>query len=285
MCRKIRDFFNSLSEAQQAVITILGVVMVISAGWATAIEFIKNLSIASIVWYSIAILALICIFIVAFLTWWKKRNVEKIPAYLCLLDELSLKYIREFDITKIPPEDALKIAMDLGEYLNVNIPRIEQAFKNDKVDSKSKQMGDYELEKIKKNTERLIDPKNKTQDTLKLLLIISGIMDEHGVGLKKLKETPNYKTIFEKVRKLQSVLPSVETNIKIQEYFRWSTGYYSYLLGRKFVSDRPDILSKFTVADRVTNNIIVPQIEASTITLISAVRESLEKIKHEDDKK
>jgi hypothetical protein len=214
-----------------------------------------------------------------------KHNVEKIPTYLWRLDILSIKYIKEFDITKVPPEDALKVAQDLGEYLNVNVPRIEQAFLKDKVDSKTKQMGDYELDKIKKNTERLIDPKNKTQDTQKLLLIISGIMDEHGVGLNKLRETPNYKTIYEKIKKLQSVLPSVDTNIKIEEYFRWSTGYYSYLLGRKFISDRPDVLSKLTVADRITNNIIVPQIEASTITLISAVRESLEKIKNHDSEK
>jgi hypothetical protein len=279
MFRPIKEFFSSLSEAQQAVTTIVAVVVVVMSGWATALQWLNDLNTWSKVFYSIALCGLIFIFAIAFVTWWRKHDVDNIPGYLCQLDNMMRDYVNTLNTDTLPPEDMAATSVDLGELWHINVNEMESALKNkDKV--RMRKLGYTASNQFAK----LIDPKDRSNSTMKSLLTTSGIMNYHGVGLDRVTNTANYQKIFTKVKRLQQVVPNAETNIHINQYLNWSEGLYSVLLSYRCIMDKPEILALLPASERASTSYIARQIEGNTATLISAVRESLDKGKTKGQK-
>lgn len=279
MFSKIREYFNSLSDAQQAVNTIMGVVAVVAGGWVIIEQFIKQLDISQKIAIGVVIFCLLVIFIIAFITWWRKHDVGNIPEYLSQLDLMLQNYVRDFDISGVKDEDIAAVSIDLGGMLKIDVWRM-----NELIQHRNKDLLKYQMTKTNSNVNKYIDPNNRTNDSLRLLLMISGTMNYRGVGLDILKNTDNYKRIYQKVKSLQRIVPSARANIKINEYFNWSTGLYSLLLGYKFITNKPDVMELLPPEERATTTFMGPQIEGSTATLISAVREALDKPHHAEEK-
>ncbi len=272
MFKPIREFFNALSDAQQAVITIVGVVAMIAAGWATVIAWFDDLSPASIFWYSIAVACLILIFIVASITWWRKHDIDNLPNYLCQLDAMVRDYVNNLAPDKANPDDWANCTRDLGELWHIDVRNLATAVQQqDKIRIKKMSFSTSSM------FSNMTDPKERSSTTLKSLLTASGIMNFHCVGLDVVKKTDNYQRLFTKIKNLQRIAPSAEVNIKINEYFNWSDGLYSMLLGYRLIYDKPELLSLLPIGEKASVSYAGRQIEGSVATLISAVRESLDK--------
>jgi hypothetical protein len=280
MFRRIREYFTVLSDAQQAVNTILGVVAMVALGWAIIWKWISQLDWVQKLAIGIAAFCLLIIFIVAFITWWRKRDIEKIPQLLSQLDEIAQAYIRDFDTKTVNPQDIQAASLDFGEILKIDVWRFSTSLEH-----KDRMMIRKQAEDAQKKINAFIDPKNRNNDSLKLLLMMSGAMNTHSVGLDRVKMTYDYQKIYKKIKYLQRIVPSAETNIRINEYFNWSTGLYSLLLGYKYALDKPQLAELLPAEERATTTFITPQIEGNIATLISAVRESLEKHKYHESSK
>lgn len=278
MFKKIRNIFIDLSDSQQAVINIIGVITMIAIGAGTAFEWLRNLSVISKIWYSLAVLCLILIFIIAFVTWWRKHNIGKIPLFLANLDNELLSFVSSFDIKKVDEKDSTAVAIDIGEIIGIDVWRTSNALAH-----KDKRILAEQMKKGNQKILKNIDPNEKSHSSLQFLMTISGIMNQRGVGLDKLKETENYQSTYKKVKQLQKLVPSAEMNIRINEYFNWSTALYSLLLGYKFIENNKEMLELLPVKERASTHYIQPYIEQSTETLISAVRESFEKYQRNKD--
>jgi hypothetical protein len=273
MFKRMREYFSSLSEAQQAVNTIFGVVMAVAAGWAIFWKWIGPLDWVQKLSIGIAVFCLLVIFITAFITWWKKRNIEKISSMISQLDEIVRRYVGNFT-PEITDEESYNLSSDLGDLFHFNVTGITSAIK-----AKDKRRIAFQMEQFSKKIPTLIDPEKRTNESLKTLMLMAGLMNDHHVGLNEIKNTPNYQIIYDKIKALQQIVPNAETNIKINNYFNWSDGLYSLLLSIRFISDKPEMLELMPAEGKATKNFLQPLIEGNTATLISAVRESIEKNK------
>lgn len=274
MFKSVREFFNSLSDAQQAITTIVGVVVMATAGWATALHWLQSLDVFQKIFYSIAMMGLLFIFIIAFITWWRKHDVDNIPNYLCQLDEIVRDYVNNLKPETLNMDDLTLCTKDLGELWHINVNGMIEAFnQKDRIRiSKFSSSASNQFTKM-------IDPKDRSNSALKNLLAASGIMDYHGVGLDVIKKTEKYQKLFAKVKRLQLIVPSAETSIKINEYLKWADGLYSILLGYRLIMDKPEVLDLLPAGERASTSYVGREIEGSTANIISAVRESLDKTK------
>jgi len=277
--RRIQTFFNSLSDAHQAVNTIVGVVVVAAGGWVVIDQFIKQLDISQQIAIGIVLLGLVVIFIIAFITWWRKHDVDNLPNYLSQLDEMLRGYVNNLDIGSLDAKDLSLCSIDLGELWHIDVNNLYRMLQQkDKI-----RIQKYSIS-ASNQFSKMIDPKDRSNSTLKQLLASSGIMNYHGVGLDRIRETENYRVLFTKIKNLQRLVPSAETNIKVNEYWNWSDALYSVLLSYRLIMDKPEILDLLPAGEKASTKYIGRQIESSTATIISSVRESLDKARHRNIK-
>lgn len=274
MFRRIREYFSVLSDAQEAVNTIMGVIAAVAVGWAIFWRWIGDLELMQIVAIGIAVICLLVIFVIAFITWWRKRNVDKIPTYLSQLDEIMKDYVNKFDVNQVDDKNAQAVSIDLGEILGIDVWRFSTL-----LEQHNRQMIKSQFVNMQKRISGSIDPKNKNADTIELLLTMAGAMDNHDLGLNNVRKKENYRKIYDMVKKLQKMAPSAEVNIRINEYFNWSTGLYSMILGYKHIFRKPQLIELLPAKGRSLTTYFSPQVEGNSATLISAVREALEKAK------
>jgi hypothetical protein len=265
----MRDFWNSLSDALSAITTIVGAVVAMGTGWLVIWTWIKGWD-----WVQkgIAIfLALCLIFLVvlAFYTWWRKKQIYKIPSLLYKLDSMIRDYVNQYNPSKIPTEDITKLASDLGELMHIAIYPLGNAIIKGDWKQVESQTSRYS------RTVGSTDIKNKSSDRLKLLMQISALMNEHNVGLKNIKDTPQYQKILTKINVLERIQPSPYVSINIDEYLRWSDGWYSQLIGMKFITGNPEIFQTSPAEWRATVAYSKPVIEDYMDVLIARVAESL----------
>jgi hypothetical protein len=164
--------------------------------------------------------------------------------------------------------------------LLVNLYSYANAYK-----SKDKHKIAEQTQRYTKRLETLMNFTDKSNESLKKLMQICGLMNQHGVGLKTIQDTPNYATIKNEVLRLRKIVPNPEVNIRINTYFNWSDGLYSFLLGQKWVTSDPENFTLSSAEYKATSSYTRPTIEGFADTLIASVAESLQKGKAKTDNK
>lgn len=272
MFRILRTIFQTISGVQQAIYTITGVVIMVTASWAVLWVWIKQLDTVQIVLLAIAAFGILVIFVTAFISWWYRRNITKILDILSQIDQMTLDYIDSYE-PNLSPEEYNSLLEELGELLDVKFERLKIA-----ITTRSKTLI-KEFQRMCDNYTRLLDPSKKVSESLRDLLLMGDVLNEYGVGLANITNTPQYKRLNERVKELQKIAPSAETSIRINDYFNWSKGLYCLVLSTKPITNQPDINRLLPVRARALSGVFRPLVEGNTATLITAVRESIEKPK------
>jgi hypothetical protein len=268
---KLKELFDSFADALQAVSTIVGVGVMLGVGWAVAWNWVKSwdwmqrglmIFVAALLFFLLAL---------ASYSWWRSKRVYRIPALLYKLDSIIRNYVEQFDPNNVSDEDAASLARDLGELMHLAIYPLGNAYRN-----KNRNAIASQTERYSKTIGKL-DVDNSSSERLKLLMQISALMDEHNSGLKIIKATPQYRKLFEEIKLLERIQPNPYVSIKIDDYFRWSDGYYSQLIGMKFITSKPEMFQLSPAEYRATVAYSKPVIEDYMDVLIAAVAESQQK--------
>lgn len=278
----MRDKFNSLAEALSAITTIAGAVALMASGWAIVWTWVRDWDWMQI---SMAIIVAVCIIFVAVIAiyaWWRKNQIYKIPNLLYTIDGILRDYVNSYDINKlkVSAQEKSELAIELTELIHVNPYSMANAYSK-----KNKKRIATETERYAKRYESLINPENRTNDNLKIIMQICGLMNQHGVGLKTVQDTPNYADKRKLIISLQRVVPNPEVNIKISSYFNWADGYYSLLICQKWVTSDQDLFSLSPAEYKAISSYAQPLMESTLDTLIADVSQSMHKgMKREGDK-
>jgi phosphate/sulfate permease len=275
----MRDAWNSLSDTLSTIATVVGAVVAMGAAWAVIWTWVRTWD-----WMQrgIAIFIAICLaflVVLALYTLWRKTQIRKIPALLYKLDSMLRDYVEQYEPDKADTMDVTKLVGDLAELMHIAIYPGGDALK--KADKKT----------IREQTERFnraigsLNIKNNSTEQLKLLMQVSALMNEHNIGLKRVKDTPQYQNILKRIRMLERIQPSPYVSINIDNYFRWSDGWYSQLLGTKFITSKPDIFQLSPAEYRAQAAYGKPVIEDAMDVLIAQVAESLQEKKRKTESK
>lgn len=275
----MRDLWNSLSDTLSTVATAVGAVVAMGTAWAVIWTWVKTWDwVQKGIAYFIAI-CLTFLVILALYTWWRKRQIYKIPTLLYKLDNIFRDYVNQYDPDKAAAKDMDKLAEDLGELMHIAIYPARDALKR----------GDWKA--IQLQTQRYtktigsLDIKDNSTERLKLLMQISALMNEHNIGLSLVKDTPQYQKLFKEISMLERIQPSPYVSINIDNYFRWSDGLYSQLIGMKFITSKPDIFQLSPAEYRASAAYSKPVIEDYMDVLIAQVAESLQEKKRRTEGK
>ena len=278
MLEKWHSLRDTFDETTSIVRWFLGAIVVLSGLTVALGKWLSQLNAWQAVAFYVLIGALVLIAFTFAWDWQRKRSIESIPDLLARIDQLTLEYIDDFTPKSISLDIIRGLAKLIGAEAHVDglIMAVEKG---------NKQKVEQELEEISKQYDRFVSPKKRTEDTLQNLLFISGFLNANNVGLECVTDHEKYHQLYTRVRYLQKMLPSAETNIKINEYWRWSEGLYSILLSIKPIVHMPKfdemVPPKFTAGRQLMR----PTIEGLTAIYISAVRESIQKYKERNIEK
>ncbi len=219
------------------------------------------------------------IFLIGFtflLDWNTRRNIYRIPDLLALIDQLALDLIDDYEF----PAETEDITDDLAKVIGIgDIGQLKAAVR----DKKKKQV-EAELARITNHYNNLVNSK-KPQETSQNLLLISGFLNSHGVGLERVTSDTRYQRLYKTIKTLQKRVPSASINMKVNEYWRWSEGLYSVILSAKPFMSLPGLKELMPPKYLATSNILRPQIQDFTTILISTVRENIEAFKEQNKEK
>jgi hypothetical protein len=264
-----RSFRDSIDETTSeirwflATLGLIGTIIVISWRWFLTL----------VIWQRIGIIvAVSCLGIIALtfvVDWLRKKNIEQIPDLLAKIDQLTLDYIDKY----VPNDDSEETSIGLAKLTGIETGQFRAA-----VALKNKNKIDDEADRIFKQYEKSNRFK-KVSENLQNLLYISAYLNANKVGLKQVTDTREYRRLYKRIKNLQRMVPSSETNMKINEYWQWSEGLYSMLLTFKpsiLMPGLQELLPSKVVAGSAMMQTIF---EEQTSVLISAVRESIIKYK------
>lgn len=279
----MRDWWNGLSDTLSSVVTVVGAITMLVAGWAVVWTWVQTWD-----WVQkgCAIFIALCLLFLLSLsvyTWWRKTQIYKIPIYLYRMDKLLRDYVAQFDPKHSAVKDMPGLAEDLGEIMHIAMYPLFNALKRQDKRALAEQTARYT-----KTLGTPVDPKNQSTDQLKTAMLISALMNDHNVGLNIVKNTPQYQELFKKVSLLERIQPDPHVSIKIDSYLRWSDGLYSQLIGMKFITSQPEAFALLPAEARATASFSQPIMEDYVDVLIAQVSEALhngKKKKLDDNKK
>jgi hypothetical protein len=227
-------------------------------------------------------LCLVFLIVLSGYTWWRKVQINQIPKLLYKMDGMLRTYVDQYNPKNLPitQNELVHLAEDLGELFHIAIYPLGNALKKGDRKAISTQTRRYNSAL---NTST--DVKNRKLESLKQMMQISALMNEYNIGLKTIKDTPHYKMLFDKVSLLERIQPNPDVSIKIDAYFRWSDGYYSQLMGMKFITSQPEIFQTSPAEYRATAAYARPVFEDQVDVLIAQVSESLQNNKRKSQEK
>jgi len=266
MLERWRSFRDTIDETTSTIRLAVWVVIVLAGVYVAFGKWWSSLSMGQQIAFWVVIGGLAIVVLTYLMDWRRKRGIDRIPDLLAVIDQLTMEYIDEFS-----PEEISEDASDsLARILGINISRLRVAVEN----GDEKQI-DEEYQKVWKQYDRFLSPKNRIQDALQDLLYMSAFLDTQNMGLKRVTNTQKYHRLRNRVKSLQKMVPSANINLKVNEYWRWSEGLYCIALTTKPIMLVPNLKKKMPPKLIASAATVRPTIEQATSILISQVRESI----------
>ena len=229
----MRDWWNHLADTLSQVATVVGVVVTMGATWVIIWTWVTTWD-----WVQKGIVIFIGVLLTFLLVlsvyaWWRKNQIYQIPKLLYKMDSILREFVDQFEPLKVPIADTKGFLDDLSELMHIAYYPLANAYQ--KKDKKA-----IASQTTRFNKAMPIDPKDTTEN-LKRMMQISALMNQHNIGLSKIKNTPQYKQLSEKVAMLEKIQPNPYVSIAIDKYLRQSDGWYSQLMGMKYITSQPEV--------------------------------------------
>ncbi|PVV84018.1 hypothetical protein [Dehalogenimonas alkenigignens] len=205
------------------------------------------------------------------LKWAETRRIDNLPVLLGKLDFMVAEYVDKTDINlsedetnTLFKEQCELFKMDYGKFIaamkSKDKARVKKAFTD---------MGESRARLLE------VDPKKSTKDTLHKIMHFGALLDNHDVGLERLKQTPQYKKLYNRIQKLIHLSPSALINMRTNDYFNWSEGLYCSILSNKQITNNPEFTDCLPVEALTSARMMRQLVERTNATLITSVREAI----------
>lgn len=271
--RFIQSLKETAEETTSTIRWLLGVFLILAVIGVAFGKWISGLNTLQIASFYIGIGIIVLIGITFLVDWNTRRNIYRIPDLLALIDELTLDLIDEYEF----PKENEDVTDDLAKVIGTgDINQLKSA-----VREKRKSAVESELTRMNNHYNSLVNSK-KPQEALQNLLLTSGFLNSHDIGLKRVTNTPRYNRLYKTIKTLQKRVPSANINMKINEYWKWSEGLYSLILTTKPLMNIPGLKELMPPKYLASSSMMRPQIQDFTTVLISGVRESIESYKERE---
>ena len=238
-------------------------------------HWLKSLDTLQLSLLLVVLLCLLLIGLTYFLDWRRKKNIDNLPELLSQLDQLTLDYIDDFVPHSKTPETLLN---DLASLFGMDIGQLKHAML-----TQNHKLAQQEFIRLSNKYERFANLK-KLPENLLTLRLMGGLMNEYNVGLAHITDVEEYRNLSQRIKRLQKRLPTAAITAKVNEYSSASEGLYSLLLSTKPFANIGTLKELIPARERAHSLIMRSVIEGYTTTLISAVRESIEKYKNKGKK-
>lgn len=271
----IWEFIKSVSESSQLFVIIFissGVVVMI---WGVVYTWVKSLETSQLVLFAIGTFCFLLVFIRLVYDRWQRHNIEQIPDLIEKLDVMTSSFVDDFKI-ELSTENWENINKDYSNLLGLDLSGLVAALQ----DGDDKRKIERAFEDINRVYARKLDPDNKTGDSLANLGDMGSILDTYNVGFGRLKETPQYQKLDNKIKSLQRKAPSAYISIKVNDYYLVSERLYTMILGTKPLFDQPLLVAKMPAKVKAKKSQIRPVVDGQISNLISGVREAI--LKHKE---
>lgn len=243
--------------------------------WGVLLTWIEDLTPMQKGLFIFASICFFLVFIRIFIAWWEKRNIENIPDFIEKLDVRVSNYIDDFEL-ELSVDEWQGIYRDYSVILGIPLDNLIAILSKEH----NRDILDREFESINRAYLKNLNPESKMAESLTYLGDMGGILDSYGVGLKALRDSAQYKKLYNKIKTLQRKAPSAYISAKINEYFTVSERLYILLLGIKPLYDRPELRDKLPVKVNAKKNQVRPIVEGQISNLIAGVREAI--LKHKE---
>jgi len=274
--KQIRSFGETVDETTSAIRGLLWVLVMVAATGVAIRHWLKSLDTLQLSLLMVVLLCLLLIGLTYFLDWRRKRNIDNLPELLSQLDQLTLDYIDGLVPHSKTPE---ALVNDLANLLGMDIGQLKHAML-----MQNHKLAQQEFYRLSSRYEKLANLK-KLPENLLTLRLMGGLMNEYNVGLAHITDVEEYRNLFQRIKRLQKRLPTAAITAKVTEYFSASDGLYSLLLSTKPFTNLSTLKELIPARERAHSLIMRSVIEGYTATLISAVRESIEKCKNKEKEK
>ncbi len=267
--QRVMDFITDISGKTATIVAVAGM---IATAWGIVWTWAKNIDDVQKVLFIFATVCFFIFFLYLFGKWWRKHNLERLPDLVDKLDNITMHYIENRDIT-MSKENWTAMLGEYSSLIGMDFHRLITASTNNDMD-----MLDKELTRFQNQYDRKLnpDPKNKIASSINDLRDVGELLNKYNIGLKPLKETKEYQRIVSEIKYLQQQSPSMAISIRVNEFLYQSEGYYSMLLSTKpLLEMRFDNKSQMLTKVTVKKGQVKPIVEGQITNLIASIRESI----------
>jgi len=225
--------------------------------------------------FALILVVLLCLVIIGLmflLNWLKSQSVNRIPDLLYQMDALIKAYVTENELSG---EEYQALMVDIIEFLHINPQDALGAILLPSPHERE-QSSDNLLDQIKS----VFDGTN-AKESLNGLLMLGGLLNNHNLGLNRIKNGSEYQTLHRILSGLQK-RANATTNVAVNNCLLWSDGLYSLLLLTNYKNMPDSLEARLPAKMKAAMQLLSPLLNMVIEQRIAEVKDAIRGVsKHE----